>query len=142
MFGCLKILKNQKRGQGPLVSRRCCLNSLGHSPVRACDTTSGDAAVNACRRWPPPHVVPDLSPHRVEQRTVSPTLASFPRTPATIVLCRSLPPRPHRCQPPSFAARTRRCLPKLHLHPALLIALTTGALNHFPMLPSLVPLGF
>jgi hypothetical protein len=77
MFGCLKILKNQKRGQGPLVSRRCCLNSFGRSPVRARDTMSGDAAVNACRRWPPPHVVPDLSPHCVEQRMVSPTLASL-----------------------------------------------------------------
>jgi hypothetical protein len=137
----MKNLENFRKAPGPTCQPQLPLKRL--APVtraRACDTTSGDAAVTARRRCPPPHVVPALSPHRVEQRMVSPTSPSFPCTPATTVLCRSLPPRPHLCQPPSSAARTRRCLPKLCLHPAVLVALTTCALNHFPVLLSPVPL--
>jgi hypothetical protein len=133
-------LEKQERGQGPLVSHSCHLNGLRQSPVHVHDTMSGDVAVTAHRRWPPPHVVPTLSLHCVEQRTVSPTSPSFSRMPATTVLCRSLPPRPHWRQSPSSATWTRHCLPKLRLHPTVLVALTTGPLNHFPMLPSPVPL--
>jgi hypothetical protein len=120
-------LEKSKRGQGPLVSRSCRLNGLCRSPVRA-RTVSGDVVVTAHCWWPPPHVVPALSPHHVEQRTVSPTSPSFPRTSATTVLCRSQSPRPHQRQPPSSAAQTRCCLPKLCLHPTVLIALTPGAI--------------
>jgi hypothetical protein len=36
--------------------------------------------------------------------------------------------------------RFQSCLPNLRLHPAVLVTLTTGALNHIPVLSSLIPL--
>jgi hypothetical protein len=113
----MENLENFRKVPDPLVSRSYRLNSLHRSPVHARDTASGDEVVTAHRWWPLPHMVPPLSPHCVEQRTVSPTSPSFPRTPATTVLCRSLPPRPHRCQLPLSVTWTQRCLPKLRLHP-------------------------
>jgi hypothetical protein len=104
--------------------------------VCAHDTACGDAVVTVRRRWPPPHVVTTLSQCEIEQRKVSPISPSSTRTPR------------HRSALPfsaiealsTPAAWTWCCVPELRLHIAVLVDLTTGALNSFSVLPSPIPL--
>jgi hypothetical protein len=85
-------------------------------------------------------MVATLSPREIEQRKVSPILPSSTRMPRhcstlllSAIMALSAPAT-------SIHPWTRRCVPELRLHAAVLIDLTIGTLNSFPVLPSPVPL--
>jgi hypothetical protein len=125
-----------RKHSGPTCQPQRLLKRL--TPVtRACvrDTACGDAAVTICHQWPPPHVVTTLSSLKVEQREVSPFCLRPRARPTITLLYRSLSSTLCQCQPPPSAARTRRCIPELHLHAAVLVDHTIVALNYFSVLP-------
>jgi hypothetical protein len=139
-FGRLKILKIRKRPDPTCHLRQLLKRLRPVATKRTHDTAPGDSVVTVHRRWPPPHVVVTLSSRKVEQREVSP-ISPRPRArPAIALLYRSLLSTLCRHQLPPSATWTRCCIPEFRLHAAVLVDLTTGALNYFSVLPSPVSL--